>query len=179
AIDRFAQGLSVPQGLVIAALLGVLLGTLATPLAPHLYARGVFQAVPFLSEAQKTLAGPAVPEPSPVWLRALPTPGLRLWALQFVRLTPVPTLRLLLLVVAVPLAWKSPSLPLGLALVGAASLLWLLPARAVARLRPARRRWLAALPVAPALREGRNPAAQALLGLPVALALLVALAGWI
>lgn len=180
AIDRFAQGLPVPQGLLVASLVGLALGTLVAPwVAPPLYARGVFQAVPFLAEAEKTLAGPATPEPSPAWIRLLPTPALRLWALQFVRLTPVPTLRFLLLAAAVPLAWKSPSPALGLALVLAASLLWVLPAREVARRWPSRRRWLAALPVAPALREGRNPAASLLLGLPVVLALTFTSVGWI
>lgn len=166
-IDRAADALPIPRGLWIAAGLGAALAW-AGPRwgAPWLYARGVFQAVPFLAEATKTLAGPAIPEPSPGWIAWFPSPVVRVWALQFVRLTPAPTLRLLLLVAASLLTSRISSAPVAAGLIASAVLLWLMPARALVVRREARRRWLAALPVDDAARSGRSPAAAVLLAMP-------------
>lgn len=177
-LDRLADGLPIPSGLLSASLVGLALGLGVAPLlAPRVYASGVFEAVPFLAEATKTLAGPAIPEPAPRWIGWLPSPVVRLWALQFVRLTPVPTLRFLVLIAAMLLARRIPSVPVGLAIVLAASLLWLMPVRAITRLQSARQRWLAALPVSAAARSGRCREAAALLLLPVLLALSLTVLG--
>jgi hypothetical protein len=146
--DRIADGHTwAPSWTgVAAACLGVaLVGRVA---APRLYAVGLFGSVPWVVEATRTLAGPPIPDDAPRWLGLVRDPALRLWLLQLWRVTPVPTLRLVALLgwaayVAGAAAVDVPRL----AVLGALCALWLVPAGAVARLRPGRARVFAPLPV--------------------------------
>lgn len=170
AIDRWADQLARPPWLDTAAVAAVVVAACTPWIAPRLYALGFFEAVPFLTEASKTLAGPPVPESTPTWIRWLPDPSLRLWVLQFHRLTPLPTLRLLLVLAAVPLALRVQDPAIAAAVLGAAVLLWVMPASVVSAQRPHRARWMAALPLPAAQREGRHPWAAVLLWFPPAVA---------
>jgi hypothetical protein len=127
----------------------------AALLAPRSYAIGMWEAIPWLFEAQRTLAGPPRPDPLPAWVGWLRDPWLRLVATQFVRTTPLPHLR-----GAALLAWISwsalrepapsgPALAVGIGLVG----LWIAPStgRDAAR---ARARLAGALPLPAHSRRG-------------------------
>jgi hypothetical protein len=140
--------------------------------ARRLYARGVFEAVPWLFEAVRTLAGPPVPHSLPRVLERLNPPALRLIVIQFWRTTPVPAFRLAL--VAGCGAWLAAtaarlSLP-RLAVLLAVALLWVVPALSVVSQRTARQRLCAALPLDARQRSGRHALAWVLLALPVAFA---------
>lgn len=137
--------------------------------SPRLYAAGLWEAVPWLAEATRTIAGPPRPEPSPAWLGLVRDPWLRLAVVQFLRLTPLPMLRLLGLVgfgawLAVrEAALTGPSLAALLALVG----LWWVPAGIVRRQSAARARLAAALPLGESRRHGEVGSGLALLSAPV------------
>lgn len=167
AIDRATDGELVGRTHLLICAGALLLAIAARAAAPRLYAQGVHDAVPWLREAMRTLAGPSAPEPAPRWIAWFKDPALRLVVLQHQRLTPVPTLRLVLLVgTAVIMAVRArPVGPIELGLVLALAALWLVPAGAVVREREARRRALASLPVVPAERR-----AAALLFAPLVLA---------
>lgn len=168
AIDRWADGDTVKAahlGICGAALAVAALGRL---LAPRIYAGGLFDAVPWLRQAMRTLAGPPVPAPAPRWLPLFRDPALRLLVLQHQRLTPVPVLRLLMLLGAAAILAGRAQTPgpaeLGI-LVGLVAL-WLVPAGSLARHAADQRRLLGPLP----LRNARARAWACLLA-PVALAL--------
>ena len=155
ALERY--GLAAPALPWLAAPLALaLLLRLAAPLA---YAHGLWEAVPRLHEAIRTLAGPPRPEHAPAWLRHLP-PALRLDLIQLGRLSPLLGLRLALL-----LAWA-----VVLRLRAA-------PPPPLLRQRPARRRLLASLPISASLRAGRPALATwaLLLAPPLLAGLLVGL----
>ncbi len=168
AIDRAVDGQALRAGLSGVVLASATIAIALRLVAPALYRGGVFEAVPWLREAMRTLAGPPVPERPSRWIAAIADPALRLVLLQHERLTPAPRFRLLLLlataaVVAVRGAALSAA-EVGLALALCA--LWLVPAASLVRHGPARRAALAALPV-------RSPTARAraLLVAPVAVML--------
>lgn len=145
AFEWLDDGRAIHPAAFAAPLVLALLARLA---APRLYARGLWQAVPFLAEATRTLAGPPEPEPLPRWVAAIRHPLRRLMLTQFFRLSPLPVLRLVLLIGWGGLAWTraaAPSVPnlvVGAALAG----LWLVPAGAVRAQRALRERLLAPLP---------------------------------
>ena len=170
AIDRGLDGETVGSNHLTVCAVVLVLALALRAIAPRLYQAGVHDAVPWLREAMRTLAGPSAPEPAPTWIARLRDPALRLVVLQHQRLTPVPTLRLVLLVgaAAIMAVRARPIGPLELGLVLALAALWLVPAGAVVRERESRRRALASLPVAPAERT-----ATLLLFAPLALALAV------
>lgn len=167
AIDRLFDGLAVSQGHAgaCAAAFAIALGLRLA--APMLYAGGVFEAVPWLRQAIRTLAGPPTPADAPRWIAWVRDPVLRLTILQHQRLTPVPMLRLVVLLVAAGIVTFADATPgpaqLG-AVIGTAAL-WLLPAAALRRHREAKRRLLSAMPVRDTTR-----AAWACLLAPVMLA---------
>jgi len=170
AFDLSADGRSVPTGLWGVGLSAVALAAAAFVLAPRVYALGVFEAVPFVAEATRTLAGPPIPEPTPGPIARLRDPVLRLLVLGFWRETPAPTLRLLAVFGATALlALSARPGPAHVAVWLAAVLLWVVPATALSRSRPLRARLLSTLPLPPAQREGRHPRATALLWAPVTL----------
>jgi hypothetical protein len=75
AIDRAIDGQAVgPNHLIICATAGLLALGLRL-LAPWVYAHGVYDAVPWLREAMRTLAGPSAPEPAPRCGSAIPRCG--------------------------------------------------------------------------------------------------------
>lgn len=170
AFDLTADGTVVPEGLWAVGGLAVALAAVAYVAAPAVYAQGIFEAVPFLAEATRTLAGPPVPEPTPAPIARLRDPVLRLLVLAFWRETPAPTFRLIALAGATAfVALASSGGPAHVAVWVAAALLWVVPATALSRSRPLRARLLATLPLPPAQRSGTHPKATALLWAPVAL----------
>jgi hypothetical protein len=137
-----------------------------------LYRRGMWEAVAWLTEATRTLAGPPQPEPTPAWARRIRDPWTRLLLIQFWRVTPLPGLRLaLLLGMSVLLVVRTappsgPAIALWLAAVGA----WVVPTGTLARDRLARARLAGALPLEPTRRRGRaGPLAIAALLAPILL----------
>lgn len=176
AFDLTADGTAVPAGLWAVGGLAVALAGVAFLAAPTVYARGIFEAVPFLAEATRTLAGPPVPEPTPAAIARLRDPVLRLLVLAFWRETPAPTLRLFALAGAIAfVALASPISPAHVAVWIAGVLLWVVPATALSRSRPLRARLLCTLPLPPAQRRGTHRGATALLWAPVALGAVVIL----
>lgn len=174
-LDVIVDGRTPPMPIVVIAGVGIVLAAVLRAAAPFVYGLGMFEAVPFLAEATRTLAGPAIPEPAPRWVERIRDPVLRLLVLQFHRLTPVPVLRLLVLAAATVFAVRTAS-GSGLAVLAAAVMLWLVPARVLARGGAARRRLLAALPVPH--RDGRHPWAVVLLVLPPAIAAIALVLPW-
>jgi hypothetical protein len=156
-------------GLALAPLIVALAARLA---APSLYRRGLWEAVPWLVEATRTLAGPPRPEATPAWARKVPDPWTRLLVIQFWRVTPLPALRLVILAglgLFTGLRAEPPSglvLALSLAAIGA----WVIPAGTLAGDRLARSRLAGALPLGPSPRRGRaGPLALAALLTPALL----------
>lgn len=140
--------------------------------AVRLYRRGIWEAVPWLVEASRTLAGPPQPEPTPAWAKRIRDPWARLVIIQFWRVTPLPGLRLALLLGLTTFAVARATPPTGtmialwLAAIGA----WIVPSGTLARDRPARARLAAALPIAGGRRNGRvGPIALAALLAPAVL----------
>ncbi len=180
AIDLQVDGHPVPSGLWAIAVVAVAVAVAASAVAPRLYATGVFESVPFLAEATRTLAGPPIPESTPRFIARLSDPVLRLLVLSFWRETPVPMLRLLSVAAALALiAGVDTVAPPHTAVWGAAAIFWLVPATALARSAPLRARLLGTLPLPAAHREGRHHRATAMLWSPVGLgaAVLVARLG--
>lgn len=140
--------------------------------AVRLYRRGIWEAVPWLTEATRTLAGPPQPEPSPAWARRIRDPWTRLLFVQFWRVTPLPGLRLTLLLgltillVARAAPPSGPAIALWLGAVGA----WTVPTGTLVRDRLARARLAGALPLDSVRRSGRaGPIAIAALLAPIVL----------
>lgn len=167
--ERWIDGHSLgPTQLAISVVPLLIAGALRLA-APALYRAGVWEAVPWLTEATRTLAGPPQPEPTPGWVRRVPDAWARLLIVQFLRMTPLPYLRLAILIglaVHAALAAQAPGGP-GIALSFAAVGLWIVPAGAVARTQSARARLAGALPLSAAKRRGQSGfAATAALALP-------------
>jgi len=139
--------------------------------APRVYAPGFFEAVAWLAEATRSLAGPPEPPARPVWVGRLQSPVTRLLVTQWLRLTAVPLLRLALL-----LGWAAyllmrqappsgPTIAVGLGLAA----LWVTPLQTLARLRRRNAGLFAGLPLA--VRSGGSPGLTLVIaGVPVALA---------
>jgi hypothetical protein len=146
--------------------------------APRVYALGFFAAVAWLAEAMRSLAGPPEPPPRPAWVGRIESPTTRLWATQWLRLTPGPLLRLGLL-----LGWgcwlmfraQAPGVPavaVGLGLVA----LWLLPLQTLARQRRRNAAFLTSLPLPARTRAGHaGGLVMAMLAVPVLVAVAVLL----
>ena len=146
--------------------------------APRVYALGFFAAVAWLAEAMRSLAGPPEPPPRPAWVGRIESPTTRLWATQWLRLTPGPLLRLGLL-----LGWgcwlvlraQAPGVPavaVGLGLVA----LWLLPLQTLARQRRRNAAFLTSLPLPARTRAGHaGGLVLAMLAVPVVVVVAVVL----
>jgi len=162
------------RGSHVALLVGPLLVALAVRVAaPRVYAAGFFEAVAWLAEATRSLAGPPEPPPRPGWVVRLRSPAARLWATQWLRLTAAPLLRLALL-----LGWGGylllraapPTAPAAAVGLGLAAL-WLLPLQTLARQRRRNAVVLASLPLPAGARAGRAPGlAAAMVAAPLAVA---------
>ncbi|NVB41788.1 hypothetical protein G6O69_28400 [Pseudenhygromyxa sp. WMMC2535] len=169
-VDR--GGLETNHVLLALAPLALALGIRA--IARPIYCGGMWEAIPWLAEASRTVAGPPQPEPTPRWLERLPDPWLRLQVAQFLRLTPLPALRLAAVAACALIIGLREADPSGPAWATALALcgLWLAPAQRVRGDRAARARMAGALPLAPSRRQGRaGAAATLLLWLPAALLL--------
>lgn len=167
-LDGTIDGRVWPSGLAVAALAGPIAAVLLRPLPRRLYGRGVFEAVPWLTQATRTLAGPPIPSPLPGWVERLRRPDVRLFAMQLWRMTPVPGLRLWTMWIVA--AWvgvlAGPTLA-RVTVVAALAVAWLVPAiRVWTRLAPGRGAALRA----PIGGQARPPAAIAIVLVPIAVA---------
>lgn len=136
--------------------------------AGRLYAVGLWEAVPWLVEATRRLAGTAAPTPRPVLLARIGNPVLQLGATQLWRLCPLLGLRLVALVGAsVWLFFRdvAPDAP-RLALWCGLAALWLGPLQTLARERRRNAAALAALPLPAPERAGRLRGVEGLLCAP-------------
>lgn len=179
-LDRTIDGLASPPALaVVGALALPVAAALGFVVAPRLYQRGMFGSVPWVHEAMQTLAGPPVPEAVPAWLLAGHDPVRRLVLQQFWRTTPVPGLRLIVLLGGA--AWMAfaapPSVPVAAIGLGLAAA-WLVPGMRVRALAANRARLCSTLPLPPASRAGRSWSAWALVWSPVVVASLVIAVSW-
>lgn len=173
------DGVLTPLGLAVAV--APLLLALPLPvLGRRLYEDGVWEAVPWLTQATKTLAGPAMPEPTPPWLAVFRDPVRRVLVLQVLRGTPLPLMRLCgpLLWAAAVVVWRIPPSASAIAAGFGLVALWIMPLRTIARARLARARTFVALPLSPAQRDGRDLVAPVLAAAPVAVAVTVAGVAW-
>ncbi|KIG14783.1 hypothetical protein DB30_06369 [Enhygromyxa salina] len=156
--ERWVDGHALGTTQIAVSLTPLLLALGLRLAAPALYRAGVWEAVPWLSEATRTLAGPPQPEPTPGWVRRVPDAWARLLIVQFLRMTPLPYLRLAIVVglaVHAALAEQAPGGPgiaLGLAAIG----LWTVPAGTVMRAQVARARLAGALPLSASKRRGHS-----------------------
>ena len=82
-----------PTALVVASAIIAAICLAAVFLGRRLYTEGLFESVPWLFEAIRTLAGPPIPEVAPAWVRNIKSPTIRLVLIQFMRVTPLPYLR--------------------------------------------------------------------------------------
>jgi hypothetical protein len=176
-LGRIADGQAL-RAIHVALFAGpVVVALIIRGVAPRVYAGGFFEAVAWLAEATRSLAGPPEPPARPAWVGRLAEPT-RMFVTQWLRLTPVPMLRL-----AALLGWGGylllrgarPTAPTVATLLGLAAL-WLVPLQTLARQRRRNAALLAALPVPTAARTGRSPTlALAIAGVPVALVLALGL----
>jgi hypothetical protein len=168
-LERWLDAGALAGNHVLLALVPLVVALALRVASPRFYAAGVWEAVPWLAEATRTIAGPPRPEPSPAWLRMFDDPWLRLTLVQFLRLTPLPMLRLggllgfgaYLVVRDAPLG--GPSVAALLALVG----LWWVPGRIVRQQAAVRARMAAALPLPASRRGGEVGPGVALFAAPV------------
>ena len=65
--ERWLDGNPAGAGSWIAGLLPLAVAIGLRALAPRQYGRGLWESVPWLAEATRTLAGPPQPEPTPAW----------------------------------------------------------------------------------------------------------------
>lgn len=160
AMEWWVDGRALTAAVLLAAL-PVLCPVFGGRLGASLYGKGVFEAVPWLHEASRTLQGPPVPERAPTWLSNIRDPALRIVLLQAWRVTPTPGLRATALLVVPVLIWlwRLGPQPAAWALWLAACVAWILPFASLAALLPERRRLFAALPLPSDIRRhgGRAP----------------------
>jgi hypothetical protein len=74
SLERWLDGHPLTSGAWAAALLPLLVAIGLRALAPRHYRLGMWEAVPWLSEATRTLAGPPLPESTPGWATKIPDP---------------------------------------------------------------------------------------------------------
>lgn len=175
-LDTLAAGGTIDTDL-FALSLGPLVVACALPLVGRaLYRRGAFEAIPWLAQATRSLAGPPVPEPAPRWALAIEDPVRRLLVVQFLRATPVPMLRLgLVLGFGVLGVWRAEANAVWFAFGLAAVLAWLLPAlRLRTKERPMLERMTAPLPLSGSHVEARDTVTAVLLAAPIVLATVLA-----
>jgi hypothetical protein len=94
--ERWLDGHPLGSGAWAAGLLPLAMAIGLRMLAPRRYRVGMWEAVAWLSEATRTLAGPPRPEPTPAWAATISDPWIRLLVIQFWRITPLAYLRLAL-----------------------------------------------------------------------------------
>jgi hypothetical protein len=178
-LDRRIDGLDLPAALGGLAIAGLVVALALGRVSVLAYARGMFDAVPWVHEAMRTLAGPPVPDAVPRWLLLGRDPLRRLVLRQLWRVTPVPALRLVALVGGA--AWiglaAAPSVPAA-AIAVALGAVWLVPAARLRTLAAGRARLCAPLPLPPRARAGRSIGAWLVIALPVVVAGAVVAAGW-
>ncbi|WAS98799.1 hypothetical protein [Nannocystis punicea] len=138
--------------------------------AGRLYAAGLWEAVPWLAEATRRLAGTGLPAPRPGFVAHMHNPVLQLGTTQLLRLCPLMRLRLVALLLAS--GWLAvragpPDAP-RIALWCALAALWLSPLQVLARERRRNAALLASLPLPAPERSGRLRGLEGLLLAPPA-----------
>jgi hypothetical protein len=127
-VDRLVDDRSIPTALWGIAIGAAIVAGLVRPLAHRPYVIAMFEAVPWLQQATRTLAGPPVPVAVPAAIARTRDPALRLFALQMWRTTPVPGLRLgALLVVGAWIGLVAGVTPARAAVVVALATAWIVP----------------------------------------------------
>lgn len=178
-LDRRVDGLPTPTALGAFALAGLVAAAVVGRVSVIAYARGMFEAVPWVHEAMRTLAGPPVPDAVPRWLLVGRDPVRQLVLRQLWRMTPVPGLRLFALLGGA--AWiglaAQPSVPAA-ALVMALGAVWIVPAVQLRSLAAGRARLQAPLPLPAAARAGGTQGAWVVIAVPVVVALGVVAVAW-
>jgi hypothetical protein len=178
-LDRWIDGQPTPPVLGGLAIAGLLVAVVVGRASVVAYARGLFEAVPWVHEAMRTLAGPPVPDAVPRWLLLGRDPVRHLVLRQLWRVTPVPGLRLWALVGGATWIglWARPSVPAA-ALVVALGAAWLVPVARLLDLAAGRARLCAPLPLPAAVRAGGAQGAWVVVALPVVVAAAVVAVGW-
>lgn len=168
-LERWADGSPPTAGHVTLGLAPLVLAIGIRLVGPRAYRAGLFEAVPWLAEATKTLAGAPTPEPSPAWVARVRDPWSRLLILQFLRMTPLPGLRAVIVLATIAYLAVRADPPTGPAIAFAATAcgLWVAPARSVRAQADNRARLAGALPLPAAHRRGRAGWVTLLLWAPV------------
>jgi len=128
SIDRWMDGGSLQPSHIMLMVVPAAFAVGLRVVAPRIWGASLFEAVPWVAEASRTLDGPATPHHGHV-LRCIGSPALRMWLAQVWRLTPVPALRVVALLgwsALVGLGAVAPDavvLGVGLLLIAA----WLMP----------------------------------------------------
>jgi hypothetical protein len=159
----------------------MLAAVVARVAAGRLYAAGLWEAVPWLAEATRRLAGTGIPSPRPDFVARLQNPALQLGVTQLLRLCPLLRLRLVALLLAS--GWlvfraQPPDAP-RIALWCALAALWLSPLQVLARERRRNALLLAALPLPAPERSGRLRGLEGLLLAPPAALAAFMLVRWL
>ena len=162
-VDRLVDRESVPSALWAIAIGAAVLVLLLRPVAHRPYVIAVFEAVPWLGQATRTLAGPPVPAAVPALVARTRDPALRLFLLQLWRTTPVPGLRLGALVgIAVWIGLVAGLTAPRAAVVVALATAWIVPGlRVLVRGAGSRARAIGVRPGSPASHSGRPAGAWA------------------
>jgi hypothetical protein len=149
ALDRLADRAVPVPSLAFLGSMGLLVGLGLGLGGRKWFSAGFFGAVPVLSEAERTLSGGPRPEASPLGVRGIASPVLRLHLLRLLRLTPLPRLRLALvgLWMGATLLGEGPPSSGGWRVGLLLSLLWVLPLGRLLRTRQALGRFIAPLPL--------------------------------
>ncbi len=167
--------------MVIAALLPLLVAIGLRVMASRMYEVGVWEAVPWLEEAIRTLAGPPRPERQPRWIAFFARdPAIQICWLQFSRLTTGTAARLAIVVsFTVYLGFRSePPTSVSIGIGVGISVFWLLPLRTLRNQERLRSVLCAALPVRSMARSGRTSIVFPYLLLPPIVLASVALVRW-
>lgn len=171
-LDRLSEGAAISPRLWALSAAPMVAALLLRLAARRLYAAGIWEAIPWLEEATRRLAGDAPPRPRPAAIGRVGNPTLQLALTQLLRLCPLLGLRLLaltgmslwLLTAAAP-----PSAP-ALALWAGLAALWLSPLQLLARERRRNAALLRALPLPAPERAGRLRGAEGMIwGVPTLL----------
>ncbi|MEE9386528.1 MAG: hypothetical protein V3V08_24195 [Nannocystaceae bacterium] len=158
SITRAFEGHTLRAGHIAASVTPFVVA-LAMPTAGcRLYRRGIWEAVAWLSEMIKTLAGPPLPVACPPWVSHIPSPLAQILILRMLRLSPFTRLRFVAVVgsgLYLALRTAGPTLPSAVTFT-VVVMCWLLPLRPVAGQRGRPQTWLATLPLPAAQRQGRH-----------------------
>ena len=154
------QELGALDGGHVAALLVPTMSSIAVRISSlRCYGRGMWEAVAFLNEAERTLSGPPRPEAIPTWISWMQNPVRKLFLLEIYRTTTVPMLRLAVLMASGTwiVTTEHAVVPSSVIVAAAAGSLWLLPVLRFTKRSRERALLFGALPLSFPQRNGRDP----------------------